>query len=105
MTKTQIQPINPINPILVSNVILLGLFGLLLSFYIIQANIIAADKYKVKILNEKLTSLNEIRTSLAAERSETEDPSELMEFARAKGMIEAKNITYIFENGNVALRQ
>ena len=102
MTKTQIQPINPI---LVSNVILLGLFGLLLSFYIIQANIIAADKYKVKILNEKLTSLNEIRTSLAAERSETEDPSELMEFARAKGMIEAKNITYIFENGNVALRQ
>ncbi|MBI2064163.1 MAG: hypothetical protein HYT66_00405 [Candidatus Yanofskybacteria bacterium] len=101
MTKTQIQPINPI---LVSNVILLGIFGLLLSFYIIQANIIAADKYKVKILNEKLTSLNEIRTSLAAERSETEDPSELMEFARAKGMIEAKNITYIFENGNVALK-
>ena len=79
MTKTQAQPINPI---LVSNVILLGIFGLLLSFYIVQANMIAADKYKVKILNEKLTSLNEVRTSLVAQRSETEDPSELMEFAR-----------------------
>lgn len=119
MTNTQIQPINPvrsregsqrasasngINPILVSNVILIAVFGLLLSFYIIQANMIAADKYQVKFLNEKLTSLNEVRTSLAAQRSETEDPSELMEFARAKGMVEAKNITYIFENGNVALR-
>ncbi len=101
MTKTQIQPVNPI---LVSNVLLLGVFGLLLSFYVIQANIMAADKYKVKILNEKLMSLNEIRTSLTAERSETEDPSELMGFVRAKGMIEAKNVTYIFENGNVALK-
>lgn len=101
MTSTQIQPINPI---LVSNVILIAVFGLLLSFYIIQANMIAADKYQVKFLNEKLTSLNEVRTSLAAQRSETEDPSELMEFARAQGMVEAKNVTYIFENGNVALR-
>ena len=101
MTKTQVQPINPI---LVSNVILLGIFGLLLSFYIVQANMIAADKYKVKILNEKLTSLNEVRTSLAAQRSGTEDPSELTEFAQARGMVQAKNVTYIFENGNVALQ-
>lgn len=95
----------PINPILVSNVILLGIFGLLLSFYIIQANMIADNKYQIKVLNEKLTSLNEVRTSLAVQRSDIEDPFKLMEFARAKGMVQAKNVTYIFENGNVALQR
>jgi hypothetical protein len=104
MKKTNAQ-IQPINPILVSNVILLGVLGLLLSFYIIQANMIAADRYKVKILNEKLTSLNEARTSLSAQRSETEDPSELAEFARSRGMVQASNVAYIFENGNVALQR
>lgn len=97
--------IQPINPILVSNVILLGVLGLLLSFYIIQANMIAADRYQVKILNEKLASLNEVRTSLDAQRNDLEDPSELMEFAKARGMVEAKDVSYIFENGNVALQQ
>lgn len=103
MTKNNVQ-IQPINPILVSNVLLLGIVGLLLSFYIVQANMIAADKYKVGALNEKLTSLNEVKTSLSAEMSEIEDPSELAEFARATGMVQASNVTYIFENGNVALR-
>lgn len=102
MTKAKIQPINPI---LVSNVILLGVVGLLLSFYIVQANMIAADKYSVRMLNEKLTVLNESRTSLAAEMSESGDPSELMEFARSRGMVQALSITYVFENGNVALQR
>lgn len=104
MTKS-VAYAQPINPILVSNIFLLGIAGLLLSFYIIQANIIAADKYKIKILNEKLTSLNEVETSLAAQKSEAENPSGLMEFARSRNMVEAKNITYLFENGNVALKQ
>lgn len=94
-----------INPVLVSNVILLGIAALALSLYIVQANILAADKYKVKVLNEKLLSLNEVRTSLLAQRSVVEDPSGLMEFAKSRNMVEAKNITYLFENGNVALRR
>ena len=101
MTKTQAQPIDPI---LVSNVILLGIFVLLLSFYIIQANMIAADKFRTGALKEKLASLNEVKTSLAAEMSGTEDPSELAEFARERGMVQALNVIYVFENGNVALR-
>lgn len=65
----------------------------------------ATDKYQIKVLDEKLTSLNEVRTSLAAKRSAVEDPSGLMDFAKGHNMVEAKNVTYIFENGNVALRQ
>jgi len=94
-----------IDPILVANVILLGVVGLLLSFYIVQANMIAADKLKIKTLNERLTSINESKTSLAAEVSELDDPSELMEFAKENGMVQASKVTYIFENGNVALQR
>ena len=92
-----------LNPILVSNLILFGVLGLILSFYIIEANMIATDKYRIKVLDDKLTSLNEVRTSLAARRSAVEDPSGLMDFAKSHNMVEAKNTTYIFENGNVAL--
>ncbi len=104
MTKTNIQILS-INPILISNVTLLAVLGLVLSFYIIEANMMAADKYSIRVLDEKLASLNEVRTSLSAERSVIEDPSGLMDFAKSHNMVEAKNITYIFENGNVALRQ
>lgn len=104
MTKL-IARAQTINPILISNILLLGIAGLLLSFYIIQANNIAADKYKIKILGERLTSLNEVRTSLEAQRAEIDNPSGLMEFALSRNMVEAKNITYLFENGNVALKQ
>ena len=104
MTKTNIQILS-INPILISNVTLLAVLGLVLSFYIIEANMMAADKYSIKVLDEKLTSLNEVRTSLSAKRSVTEDPSGLMDFAKSHNMVEAKNVTYMFENGNVALRQ
>lgn len=96
---------NGINPILVFNVTLLGIAILTLSFYVIQANMVATNKYKVQILNEKLVSLNEVRTSLTAQRSETEDLSMLMKFAVSRNMVEAKNITYLFENGDVALKQ
>ena len=102
MTKVQIQPINPI---LTSNVILLGIAALALFFYIIQANMMATDKYKIKALGDKLTSLNEVLTSSAVQRSQWEDLSGLLEFARSKNMVEAKSVTYIFENGDVALQR
>ena len=96
--------IQPVNPILASNMILLGIAVLVLSFYIIQANTIAADKYNIKVLGDRLTSLNEVLTSLSVQRSQTEDPSGLTKFAVSHNMVEAKNITYIFENGDVAQR-
>ena len=104
MTKTNIQILS-INPILISNVTLLAVLGLVLSFYIIEANMMAADKYSIKVLDEKLTALNEVRTSLSAKQSVIEDPSGLMDFAKSHNMVEAKNVSYMFENGNVALRQ
>jgi len=66
---------------------------------------LAADKYRIKILNEELASLNESKASLSVQRLNTEDLSMLLEFARTKGMVEAKNAIYVFENGNIALQR
>ena len=73
-------------------------------YYVVQANIIAASNYKISLLNQKLESLNEVRSSLAAQKSSMEDPARILEFALSQKMVEAKNVVYLFENGNVALR-
>ncbi len=84
--------------------IILLIAGLLVVYYVVQANIIAASSYKVSLLNQKLESLNEVRSSLAAQKSAMEDPAKVLEFALSHNMVEAKNAVYLFENGNVALR-
>jgi len=73
-------------------------------YYVVQANIIAASNYKISTLNQKLESLNEIRSSLAVQKSSMEDPVKVLNFALSQNMVEAKNAVYLFENGDVALR-
>lgn len=101
-TKIEVRQ-NP-STIFVFNVILLLMAGLLILYYVIQANVIAADSYKVNLLNEKLDSLNEIRSSLVAKKSAIQEPSRILDFALSQNMVEAKNPSYIFENGSVALK-
>jgi cell division protein FtsL len=95
---------NSASPVFLINTIILLVAGLLMVYYVIQANMIAAGNYKIKLLNQKLESLNEVRSSLAAQESSIEDPAKVLDFALSHGMVEAKNAVYIFENGNVALR-
>ncbi len=84
--------------------IVLLITGLLVIYYVIQANIIAAGSYKISMLNQKFGVLNEIRSSLAAQKSSMEDPARILDFALSQNMVEAKNTTYLFESGNVALK-
>lgn len=95
---------NPISTIFVINTIILLIAGLLMIYYVVQANIIAASNYKISMLNQKLESLNEIRSSLASQKSSMEDLARIFNFALSQNMVEAKNAVYVFENGNVALR-
>ncbi len=97
--------LSPVSTVFIINVILSLIAGLLVIYYVVQANIIAADSYKINLLNEKLDSLNEVHSSLVAQKSSIEDPARILDFALGQNMVEAKNATYIFENGNVALRQ
>ncbi len=93
---------NSVSTVFIVNTIILLIAGLLIIYYVVQANIIAASNYKVSMLNQKLETLNEVRSSLAAQKSSMEDPARILDFALSQNMVEAKNPVYLFENGNVA---
>jgi len=94
---------NSVSTVFLVNTIILLIAGLLMIYYVVQANIIAASNYKINLLNQKLESLNEVRSNLAAQKSSMEEPAKVFEFALSQNMVEAKNVAYLFENGNVAL--
>ena len=73
-------------------------------YYVVQANVIAASNYKTSSLNQKLESLNETRSSLAVQKTSMEDSAKVLNFALSQNMVEAKNVIYLFENGDVAQR-
>lgn len=87
--------------IFVVNLLLSGVLALFLFFCIIEANGIASNRYSVRELNDDIASLNEMHSSLAANKSM--DEAVLM-FAR-NNMVQAENIIHVFENGNVALKR
>jgi len=95
---------NPVSSVFIINVIALLIVGLLVIYYVVQANIIAASNYKINLLGQKLEALNEVRSSLVGQKSSIEDPSKVLDFALSQNMVEAKNAIYIFENGDVALK-
>ncbi len=96
---------NSVSTVFLLNTIILLIAGLLTVYYVVQANIIAAGNYKVNLLNQKLESLNEVRGSLAAQKSLMEDPTRIVEYALSRNMVEVKNTAYLFENGKVALQR
>ena len=96
---------NPVSTVFVVNAIILLIIGLLMIYYVVQANIIAANNYKISRLNQELESLNEVRSSLASQKSSMEDPAQVLNFALSQNMVEAKNVVYLFEDVDVALRQ
>lgn len=105
-TNKQVKSIshNPISTVFVINTIILLIAGLLMVYYVVQANIIAAGNYRISLLNQTLQSLDEVRSSLAIQKTSMEDPARVLGFALDQNMVEAKNVTYLFENGDVALR-
>ena len=94
---------NPISTVFIVNTVILLIAGLLMVYYVVQANVIAASNYKTSSLNQKLESLNETRSSLAAQKTSMEDSAKVLDFALSQNMVEAKNVVYLFENGDVAL--
>lgn len=83
------------------NLLLSGIFAVFLIFCIVEANGIASDKYSIRTLNDDIASLNEMHSSLTANKSIDEA---VLGFARSN-MVQAENIIPIFENGNVALKR
>lgn len=86
------------------NFVLISMVCLLFFYYIVIANSIASKSYKIQVFQDKIESLAEINSSLMSKKLVLETPASLLEFARSQKLVEAKNISYIFEGKNVAQR-
>ena len=78
---------------------------MLFFYYVMMANAIASKNYKTQVLREKIQSLAETNSVLMTKKLILETPMALLEFAKAQQLVEARNISYIFEGKNVALRR
>lgn len=103
-TKTVLHPKESIlgNPIAVLNIGLSLLAALLVIYFISSSNTIAAQRYSIRSLSEKSSSLSVENGILMAEQAQFEDSTLLADYARAGNMVEARDVAYIFENGSVA---
>ncbi len=91
-------------PTLVINTILLTAGALLIIYYIIGANNLTSTNYKIKLLSDQLAQLNEEQSSLISQKAGVEESIVTLGFAKSHNMVEAKNISYVFESSNVAQR-
>ncbi len=74
-------------------------------YYILWANGLTAENYRIGMLRDQLNRLTETNGSLQAQKSLTEDPVAALQFAQDQHMVQASNISYVFESGNVALQK
>ena len=86
------------------NIVLIGTASLLLSYYVIMANVVVSKNYRMQTLRDQIELLAESNNGLMAQKLLLETPNTLFEFAKSHSLVEAKNISYIFENKNVARR-
>lgn len=100
--RKNINTIREHDVVLWVNITLLGVASLLLFYYVMIANSATAKNYKIQTLQDKLETLAETNSLLVSKRLALESPATLLEFARSVGFEKAGNISYIFENRNVA---
>ncbi|MEK7138461.1 MAG: hypothetical protein AAB787_03050 [Patescibacteria group bacterium] len=93
------------NPVVAINIIFICLLVAGFAYYIAEVNAVASGRYYISAQRVEISKLTETQSLLSAEKSETENPVSATIFAQSQHMIEAKDIVYVFENNNVALRR
>lgn len=93
------------NSAAVLNVFLLAGVIFLLIYYVIVSNIITASRYKITLLNNELANITETSGLLTAQKLSMEDSSAVVNFAQSHNMVEARFVSHIFENSEVALKR
>ena len=91
--------------IVIVNAAMLALVAAMSLFYVINTNEITADYYRIQLLNENLSALNGITADLTMKQNSFDRYARVLEFARSRNMVEAKNAANIFENREVAVQR
>lgn len=92
-------------PITIANIALVGVGALLLLVYVLQANAITANQYRIQHLDEEVSALSQLYMALDKERADLGETQLLTTFALEYGMVEAANVSYVFEGNAVAYRR
>jgi hypothetical protein len=93
----------PFNFITLVNLGLLTAAAVLMVYYVLSANGLAARNYHISALREDLSRATDQQTDLTIQAARLENIDSVNAFAQAHQMIVAKDASYLFENGNVAL--
>ena len=74
----------------------------LLVYYVVQANMLAADTWRLRTMQDELTRVRDVRAQLVAQQSQLEDRTVLTQSAVAAGMVPAGTIASLTQTANVA---
>jgi len=80
-------------------VVLIGVFGI---WYALWVNLVISGQYNEKLLKEKLENAMVENNQLLSEKSSSANLGALLVFTKASGLVEQKNVEYLFDRHNVA---
>lgn len=92
----------PVFSWLALNLVLLVLIGILGIWYALWTNFAISGKYQENVLERKLSVLLEENNVLLSEKSSSANLGSLLVFSKQTGLVEQKNIEYLFDRRNVA---
>ncbi|OGN12508.1 MAG: hypothetical protein A3C71_01925 [Candidatus Yanofskybacteria bacterium RIFCSPHIGHO2_02_FULL_43_15c] len=84
------------------NLLLVVLIGVLGIWYALWTNFIISAEYRERLAKEKLEGLMSENNQLLSDKSSSANLGALLVFAKQSGMIEQKNIEYLFDRQDVA---
>lgn len=84
------------------NLILVTVICVLGVWYALWTNFVISGQYRERLLEEKLSSLLEENNSLLSQKSDSANLGALLVFSKQAGLVEQKNIEYLFDRRNVA---
>lgn len=94
-----------VTPLAIVNLVLTAAGCALAIYYVLMTNSSASDRFLMQTLDDKVATLTEAHGALLQQQSQLENAAILSDFAAAHGMVEAKDVSYLFEGSNVAFRR
>lgn len=91
-----------ISGLAILNLALVILAALLMFWYAFASNSVISGRYQTGLLKTRLASLQEENNDLLSRKSDSTDLGALLVFSHQAGLVEQKNIEYIFDRNNLA---
>lgn len=86
------------------NLALIALCVLFTVFYVVQANCMAAQSWKLRDFRVQLSALHDVRNTLVAQEVALSDRENLAILARQAGMVPAEHVVHLVQDRAIAVR-